>query len=174
MCRKFYTRPWLQIAAIAVLAGWTAVSVAQERRMEPPKDRNIVDVAKHTSDLKTFYRLLNVSGLVETLRGEGPFVVFAPTDEAFNKLGEAKLADLEKPENKAKLEKILKLHVLEGSHDAAALEKMKSVKTLAGEEVAIASKDGVVMVNAAKVVRPNMRASNGMIHQIDTVLMPKD
>jgi uncharacterized surface protein with fasciclin (FAS1) repeats len=175
MCRNFVGRRWLFLTTLVVLAGWTAVSVAQERRPEPPaKEKNVVDVVKHTHNLKTFYRLIESSGLAETLKGQGPYTVFAPTDEAFDKLGKEKLADLEKPENKAKLEKILKYHVLDSSQDAAALEKMKSAKTLAGEEITITLKGEDLMINGAKVIKTNAKASNGLIHEIDTVLMPKD
>jgi len=174
MYRKFVGRHWLQVTAIVALAGWTATSLAQEKKPGPPKGKDIVAVAHATPDLKTFSKLLTTSGLAKTLEGKGPYTVLAPTDEAFDKLGKEKLADLEKPENKAKLEKMLKNHIIEGAHDSAMLEDMKSVKTLAGEELTISAKDDVITIHGAKVTKADMKASNGLIHQIDTVLMPKD
>ncbi|MBN2562632.1 MAG: fasciclin domain-containing protein [Phycisphaerae bacterium] len=163
---------WLPVATIVVLAGWTGLSLAQEPKPAPPKPKDIVDVAKDTSDLKTFCKLLESAGLVDALKGKGPYTVFAPTDEAFKKLGK-ELDDLQKPENKAKLQRILKYHVLDVQKTAADIKTVKSAKTLAGEYVTITVKNNVLMVDAAKVTKADIKSSNGLIHIVDTVLMPK-
>jgi uncharacterized surface protein with fasciclin (FAS1) repeats len=111
--------------------------------------------------------------LVDTLKGKGPFTVFAPTDEAFAKLPAGALDNLLKPENKEKLKAVLLYHVVSGKVPAAKVMKMKSAKTVNGQEVTIMANDGKVMVNDATVVKADVMASNGVIHVIDTVLMPK-
>jgi transforming growth factor-beta-induced protein len=166
-------RRWLPVATIVVLAGWTGLSLAQEKKPEPPKPKDIVDVAKDTSNLKTFCKLLESAGLVDTLKGKGPYTVFAPTDEAFKKLGK-ELDELQKPENKAKLQRILKNHVLEGRKNAADVKAMKSAKSLAGEELKITVKNDVVMIEGAKVTKVDTDASNGLIHVVDAVLVPAE
>ncbi|HUU82799.1 MAG TPA: fasciclin domain-containing protein [Phycisphaerae bacterium] len=165
-------RRWLPVATMVVLAGWTGLGLAQEKKPDLPKPKDVVDVAKDTDDLKTFCKLVESAGLVDTLKGKGPYTVFAPTDEAFKKLGK-ELDDLQKPENKAELQRILKHHVLDGQKTAAVIKTMKAAKTLAGENVRITVKDDVVMVDAAKVTNADTKASNGLIHIVDTVLMPK-
>jgi uncharacterized surface protein with fasciclin (FAS1) repeats len=164
-------RRWLPVATVVALLGWTGLTLAQEKKAEPPKAKDIVDVAKAADNLKTFAKLVETAGLVETLKGKGPFTVFAPTDDAFKKLGK-ELDDLQKPENKAKLVKILKNHVLDGKKTAADFKAMKTAKTQAGEEVAIAVKDNVVTVKDGKVSKADTDASNGVIHVVDAVLMP--
>lgn len=172
MYAKRAARWCFPITTLMVLAGWTGLSLAQEKKPEQPKPKDIVEVAKNTDDLKTFSKLLESAGLVETLKGKGPYTVFAPTDDAFSKLGK-RLEELQKPENKAELQRILKNHVLEGRHAAADIKKMKSAKTLAGERVMITVKDDVVMVDKAKVTKADTEAANGLIHVVDVVLMPE-
>ena len=116
---------------------------------------------------------MKAAGLVETLKGPGPFTVFAPTDEAFAKLPPGTVENLLKPENKAQLQKILKYHVVAGNVTAADAMKLHSAKTVEGQAIAIKTANGVVMVNGAKVVKADIETSNGVIHVIDTVLMPK-
>jgi uncharacterized surface protein with fasciclin (FAS1) repeats len=171
MYAKRAARWWFPITTLMVLVGLTGLSLAQEKKPEQPKPKDIVEVAKNTADLKTLSKLLESAGLVETLKGKGPYTVFAPTDEAFAKLGK-RLEELQKPENKAELQRILKNHVLEGRHAAADIKKMKSAKTLAGEQVMITVKDDVVMVDKAKVTKADTEASNGLIQVVDTVLTP--
>ncbi|MBU0716658.1 MAG: fasciclin domain-containing protein [Planctomycetes bacterium] len=166
-------RRWLPVATVVVLAGWTALSLAQEPKLVPPKPKDIVDVAKNTSDVTTFCKLLESAGMVETLKGKGPYTVFVPTDEAFKKLGK-ELDELQKPENKAKLQRILKNHVLEGKKTAAQLGSAHWALTLADEEIEITIKDKVVMVAKAKVAKADTEAANGLIHTIDTVLQPAE
>ena len=133
---------------------------------------DIVDtaVAAHFNTLAT---ALKAADLVDTLKGPGPFTVFAPTDEAFAKLPDGTLSDLLKPENKAKLVKILKYHVVSGKVSAADVMKLSSTKTVEGQNVTVKSMNGVVMINDAKVTRTDIAATNGVIHVIDTVLIPK-
>jgi uncharacterized surface protein with fasciclin (FAS1) repeats len=115
---------------------------------------------------------LKAAGLVETLQGTGPFTVFAPTDEAFGKLPHGTVEDLLKPENKAKLVAVLTYHVVAGKVMAADVKTMK-VKTVNGQSLDVKVTDGNVTVDNAKVVKTDVAASNGVIHVIDTVVLPK-
>jgi uncharacterized surface protein with fasciclin (FAS1) repeats len=133
---------------------------------------DIVDTAVAAGDFKTLTTALEAAGLVEALKGEGPFTVFAPTDEAFAKLPEGTLEDLLKPENKSTLQGILKYHVVAGKVMAADVVKVDSAKTLQGEELSVQVKDGTVMVDEATVVKTDIECSNGVIHVIDSVLLP--
>ena len=136
--------------------------------------RDIVDTAVAAGTLKTLATALQAAGLVDTLKGKGPFTVFAPTDEAFSKLPAGTVESLLKPENKEKLKAILLYHVVAGGLTAAQVVKHSSVKTLNGQELKLTVNDGTVMVNDAKVVKADILASNGVIHVIDPVLLPKD
>ena len=133
---------------------------------------DIVDTAI-AGHFTTLVAAVKAAGLVDTLKGPGPFTVFAPTDEAFAKLPAGTLESLLKPENKAKLQKILTYHVVAGKVMAADVMKLSSAKTVEGENVAINVKNGGVMVNNAHVTKTDIIASNGVIHVIDTVLLPK-
>jgi len=164
-------RRWLPVATIVVLAAAIGLGWAQEKKPVLPQPKDIVDVAKEIGNLKTFCRLVESAGLVETLKGKGPYTVFAPTDEAFRKLGK-ELDELYKPENKAKLQRILKNHVLEGRMSLAGLETAKTVKSLSGEDLKVTVTDGVVMVGGATVSKADVAASNGLMNVIDTVLVP--
>jgi uncharacterized surface protein with fasciclin (FAS1) repeats len=135
--------------------------------------QDIVDTAMAAGQFNTLAKALQAAGLVDTLKGKGPFTVFAPTDEAFAKLPAGALDNLLKPENKEKLKAVLLYHVVSGKVPAAKVMKMKSAKTVNGQEVTIMANDGKVMVNDATVVKADVMASNGVIHVIDTVLMPK-
>lgn len=159
---------------LAALLGWASVSTAQETR-EPKKTRDVVDTAVASKDHTTLVELIKAAGLVAALKEEGPFTVFAPTNDAFAKLPKETLDSLKKPENKEKLAKILKLHVVSGKVMAQQVLTMndKSVKTLAGEEIKITVKDGKVMVNNSTVTKTDIDCSNGVIHVVDTVLLPK-
>lgn len=134
---------------------------------------DVVDVAVAAGDFKTLAKLLDAAGLVTTLKGEGPYTVFAPTDAAFSKLPAKTLADLQKPESKDELTKILTYHVLSGKTMAADLKGKKlSPATVEGATLAIDATGKSVKVNDAKVVKADVAASNGVIHVIDTVLLP--
>ena len=113
------------------------------------------------------------AGLVDTLKGEGPFTVFAPTNEAFGKLPEGTVESLLKPENKDKLVAILTYHVVAGKVTAADVVKLSEAKTVQGSSAAIKVGDGGVMIDGAKVVKTDIECANGVIHVIDTVIMPK-
>jgi uncharacterized surface protein with fasciclin (FAS1) repeats len=135
----------------------------------------IVEVAAGNKSFTTLVAAVKAAGLVETLSGKGPFTVFAPTDEAFAKLPKGTVEDLLKPENKAKLTAILTYHVVAGKVMAADAIKLdgKMAATVNKQEIAIKVKDGKVMINDATVIIPDVAASNGVIHAIDTVLLPK-
>lgn len=137
-----------------------------------PASDAIPAVADKAGKFKTLLAAVKAAGLAEALSGEGPFTVFAPTDEAFAKIPQATIADLLKPENKEKLAAILKYHVVSGrvySEDAVAA---KSANTLQGAAVAIKATDKGAFVNDAKIIATDVDASNGVIHIIDTVIMP--
>lgn len=155
------------VAAVALVAGSTVAKAQQ------PKD--IVDTAVAAGSFKTLAAALQAAGLIETLKGKGPFTVFAPTDDAFAKLPAGTVADLLKPENKAKLTAILTYHVVPGAVMASTVVTMngKEVKTVNGQMVKIGVNGSVVTVNGAKVTATDIKASNGVIHVIDTVILPK-
>ncbi len=137
-------------------------------------DKDIVDNAVQANNVTTLVAAVQAAGLVETLKGEGPFTVFAPTDEAFKKLPEGTVESLVMPENKEKLTSILTYHVVSGAWKAEDLEEGESmVKTVQGSEIKITKKDGKVWVNNAEVIIPNVISKNGVTHVIDTVLMPQ-
>lgn len=138
-----------------------------------PKAVDIVDTAVAAGSFKTLATALSAAGLVETLKGKGPFTVFAPTDAAFAKLPAGTVENLLKPENKAKLSSILTYHVVAGKVMAANVMKLKSAKTVQGQSITIAVKDGKVTVDGATVTATDIKASNGVIHVIDTVMLPK-
>lgn len=150
---------------LSVLLGASAI---QARAQE----KDIVDTAVAAGSFKTLVAALEAASLTKTLKGKGPFTVFAPTDDAFKKLPPGTLESLLKPENKEKLRAILTYHVLAGTVTAAEVTKLSSAKTLNGQSVAIAVHDGKVMVNNATVVQPDIHATNGVIHVIDAVLLP--
>ncbi|MEZ8878530.1 fasciclin domain-containing protein [Vibrio lentus] len=148
---------------------FTAFAHANHHEMK----KDIVDVAVENGSFTTLVAAVQASGLVDTLKGDGPFTVFAPTDEAFAALPEGTVEMLLKPENKDKLVAILTYHVVPGKIMAAEVMKLSSAETVQGEAVMIAIDDGNVMINTAKVVIPDVKASNGVIHVIDAVLLPK-
>ncbi len=136
--------------------------------------KDIVDTATATENLKTFVNAVKTAGLEDTLKGEGPFTVLAPSDEAFAKLPEGTLDNLLKPENKEKLVAILKHHVISGKSLAADVRKLdgKEVNTVQGNSAKVEVKDDNVTIDGAKVIKTDIEASNGVIHVIDTVIMP--
>ncbi len=134
--------------------------------------KDIVAVASTAGSFNTLVAAVKAAGLVETLQGKGPFTVFAPTDEAFAKLPAGTVESLLKPENKEKLVAILTYHVVPGKVMAADV-KTGAVKTVNGQELAVKAWSGKVSVDNAKVVTADVAASNGVIHVIDTVVLPK-
>ncbi|HZI29306.1 MAG TPA: fasciclin domain-containing protein [Gemmatimonadaceae bacterium] len=155
---------YLSMAAIVVAA---APLSAQESRAT----KDIVETAVAAGSFKTLIAAVEAAGLVETLKGKGPFTVFAPTDEAFAKLPAGTVEALLK--DKAKLAAILTYHVVSGDVRAAQAMKLSSAKTVNGQSLKIVTKNGVVMIDNAKVVKADIAASNGVIHVIDTVVLPK-
>lgn len=135
-------------------------------------EKDIVDTAVAAGQFKTLASALDAAGLVDTLKGEGPFTVFAPTDEAFAKLPAGTLEDLLKPENKDQLVAILTYHVVPGKVEAADVVKLDEAKTVNGKMVDIKVEGDTAMVNNAKVTKADVSASNGVIHIIDTVILP--
>jgi uncharacterized surface protein with fasciclin (FAS1) repeats len=135
-------------------------------------DKDIVDTAVAAGQFNTLATALTAAGLVDTLKGPGPFTVLAPTDAAFAKLPAGTVDSLLKPENKAKLTAILTYHVVPGKVMAADVVKLKEAKTVNGAMVKIKANGSNVMVNDAKVTATDIAASNGVIHVIDTVILP--
>src|SRR5579859_3712235 len=134
--------------------------------------KDIVETAVAAGNFKTLAAALQAAGLVDTLKGAGPFTVFAPTDEAFAKLPAGTVEDLLKPENKQKLISILTYHVVAGDVMANDVVKLSEAKTLNGKEVKIMVEGGKVMVDGANVTKTDIKCSNGVIHVIDSVLLP--
>ena len=154
------------------VSGLAALLVVAALTPARAQGKDIVDTAVAAGSFNTLATALTAAGLVDTLKGKGPFTVFAPTDEAFAKLPAGTVADLLKPENKAKLTAILTYHVVGGKVMAADVAKMSSAKTVQGQNVMVNTMGGVT-INQSKVVKADVEASNGVIHVIDTVLMPK-
>jgi uncharacterized surface protein with fasciclin (FAS1) repeats len=161
---KMMTRMMVAAVAVVMLAANAPVARAQ--------GKDIVDTAVAAGSFKTLAAALQAAGLVDTLKGKGPFTVFAPTDAAFAKLPAGTVEMLLKPENKAKLTAILTYHVVAGDVMAAQVVTLHEAKTVNGEMVKISTMGGGVMVNGSKVTKTDIKASNGVIHVIDTVLLP--
>ena len=155
----------LTLTAILATAGFFGGAHADS------KCNDIVAVASSAGSFNTLVAAVKAAGLVETLRGLGPFTVFAPTDEAFAKLPKGTVEELLKPENKAKLVAILTYHVVARKIMAAEVKTMKA-KTVNGQSLDVKVTDGAVTVDKAKVIKTDVAASNGVIHVIDTVALP--
>ena len=153
-------------------AGVASLLLATAALAAPPA-QDIVDTAVAAGSFKTLVAAVKAAGLVDTLKGAGPFTVFAPTDEAFAKLPPGTVEDLLKPENKSKLVAILTYHVVAGKVMAKEAMKLHEAKTVNGEELMLKTSMGSVTINNAKVVKADIVCSNGVIHVIDTVLLPK-
>ena len=155
-----------------MMVGALALTVGSSAAVVRAQDKDIVDTAVAAGSFKTLAAALKAAGLIDTLKGKGPFTVFAPTDEAFAKLPAGTVENLLKPENKAQLTAILTYHVVPGAVSAAQVTRLKDAKTVNGQTVKIASMGGSVMVDKATVVKTDIKASNGVIHVIDTVMLP--
>ena len=156
-----------KLLCLAVVAAFAAPAFAAE-------DKDIVETAMAAGQFKTLCAAVKAADLVDALKGDGPFTVLAPTDEAFAKLPKGTVETLLKPENKAKLVAILKYHVIPAKAMAADVVKLdgKKVDTLEGDPIMVTVDGDTVMVNKAKVVKTDIVASNGVIHVIDSVLLP--
>lgn len=158
-------------AALALIATASVASaqLANDRTM-PAKD--IVEVAAEAGTFNTLIAAAKAADLVDALKGEGPLTVFAPTDEAFGKLPAGTVETLLKPENKEKLQAVLLYHVVEGKVTSDKVADLTYAKTLQGQKIDISVKMETVYVNDARVVAADVEASNGVIHVIDSVILP--
>lgn len=174
------------VGLATVLVSWSSVAMAGNKcsgsgsthatsvtykKAAPQAD--IVDTAVKAGSFKTLAAALTAADLIEVLKSDGPFTVFAPTDEAFAKLPEGTVESLLLPENKEKLVAVLTYHVVPGKVKAADVVKLKSAETVQGQSVKIDAKDGV-KINQANVVKADIECSNGVIHVIDAVLLPQE
>jgi uncharacterized surface protein with fasciclin (FAS1) repeats len=163
MNRRFALRSLVAAAALGVIAACAPM----------PKDPDIVDIAASNDDFSTLVAAVTAAGLVDTLKGDGPFTVFAPTNAAFAALPAGTVENLLKPENKDQLIKVLTYHVVPGAVTSDQLAgKRLDVATVQGQTVHIDGRNGV-KVNKSRVTTADITASNGVIHVIDKVLLPK-
>ena len=164
----------ISIALLAIVAASLTLPVEAGSNVSasaaPTASIDVVDTAIAAGSFKTLVKAIQAAGLVDTLKGDGPFTVFAPTDEAFAKLPAGTLDALLK--DKAKLQAVLTYHVVSGRVMAADVTKLKSAKTVQGQSLAIDTSKGV-KVGTATVVKTDIAASNGVIHVIDSVLIPR-
>ena len=161
----------LKALAIGTLTAVVLTSAASTTTVNA-QTKDIVETAVAAGSFKTLAKALQAADLVTTLKGAGPFTVFAPTDEAFAKLPAGTLENLLKPENKAKLRRILTYHVVSGTVMAGDVVKVQSANAVSGDTVKIGAQNGGVTVNQANVVKTDITASNGVIHVIDAVMLP--
>ena len=193
MSKRFALLSAVAFSALAITASVVAPAPAEEKKMMKSElsgektvmvggaamfpSKNIIQNAVNSKDHTTLVAAVKAAGLVETLEGKGPFTVFAPTNAAFGKLPAGTVDTLVKPENKATLTKILTYHVVPGKLEASSLTNGKKLKTVEGEELTVKLADGKVWIVDAKggssaVTIANVNQSNGVIHVVDTVLMP--
>lgn len=158
----------VKLAIAAIAAAGISLASAHARAA----DKDIVDTALANGQFKTLAAALGGAGLVPTLKGPGPFTVFAPTDAAFAKLPAGTVENLLKPENKAQLVAILTYHVVPGAIKASDVVKLKEAKTVNGKMVNVKVNGANVMINSANVTAVDVMASNGVIHVVDTVILP--
>jgi len=161
-----------KVIALALTAATLGLIPAHAANCNHAPKADIVDTAVAAGSFKTLVAAVQAAGLVDALKGDGPLTVFAPTDEAFAALPAGTVEELLKPENKEKLVAVLTYHVVAGKVTAADVVKLESAKTLQGQEVKIAVVDGKVTINNATVVTADIMTSNGVIHVIDTVILP--
>ena len=159
--------------AFATVAAVVLTVAASGTTAVRAETRDVVDTAIAAGSFKTLAKALDAAGLVTTLKGVGPFTVFAPTDEAFAKLPDGTLETLLKPENKEKLRRILTYHVVAGKVMASDVVKLQSARAVSGDTITVKVEDGVVHVENATVTSADVLASNGVIHVIDSVILPK-
>ncbi|HVO15310.1 MAG TPA: fasciclin domain-containing protein [Alphaproteobacteria bacterium] len=160
-----------RISKLAVAAA-AAIGLALGSASAQAGGKDIVDTAVSTGTFKTLATALGAAGLIDTLKGQGPFTVFAPTDAAFAKLPAGTVESLLKPENKGQLVAILTYHVVPGAVMASDVVKLKEVKTVNGAMLTVKTSGNAVMVNDATVTATDIKATNGVIHVVDTVILP--
>lgn len=171
-CRPHRTHKAVAYAPSVYVAQSAAIHQVAPSVVAVAAPADIVDTAV-AAKFNTLVAAVKAAGLVETLKGKGPFTVFAPTDEAFAKLPKETLESLLKPENKDKLAAILTYHVVAGKVMATDVVKLKEAKTVNGQSVTIEVVDGAVKIDGAKVTKTDIACANGVIHIIDTVILPK-
>jgi uncharacterized surface protein with fasciclin (FAS1) repeats len=155
---------------MGALAGNTGYSKDKSKAMGT---KDIVDTAISAGSFNTLVQAVQAADLVDTLKSDGPFTVFAPTDEAFGKLPEGTIENLLKPENKSKLQEILTYHVVPGKVTSADAAMLSSAKTVNGKSFQISESGNGLMIDGAKVIKADVEASNGIIHVIDQVILPQ-
>ena len=160
------------LAPVAMMLGIALSTAAVAGGGMKEQSADIVDIAVGAGQFNTLAAALDAAGLVDTLKSDGPFTVFAPTDAAFAKLPEGTVESLLLPENKDKLIAILTYHVVPGNVMASDVVNLNAATTVNGGDVAIEVVDGNVMVDNATVVKTDIKASNGVIHVIDSVILP--
>jgi uncharacterized surface protein with fasciclin (FAS1) repeats len=161
----------MAFAAAALIA---MAPIANQTNDTDHNHHNIVEVASDTDNLSTLVAAVQAAGLVETLSGEGPFTVFAPTNAAFEALPEGTVESLLQPENRDQLVKILTYHVVAGEVMSTDLSDGMMAETVEGSQITISINDGGVSINDANVVAADVEASNGVVHVIDSVIMPPE
>lgn len=170
---RIFTRAaqWATTALVVLGFTFSVTAIAGDHGMKQTKS-DIVGTAVAAGDFKTLAAALEAADLISTLQGEGPFTVFAPTDEAFSKLPEGTVENLLKPENREQLISILTYHVVPGKVMASDVVTLSEATTVNGSNISIAVQDGNVRINEATVVAADVDATNGVIHVIDSVILP--
>jgi uncharacterized surface protein with fasciclin (FAS1) repeats len=167
---KVAATQWIGVGVVGLAMAGAVQAGSHDQAHDQP---DIVDTAVAAGQFETLVAAVEAAGLVDTLKGEGPFTVFAPTDEAFAALPEGTLDELLMPENQETLQAILTYHVVPGKVMAEDAMGLESAETVQGQEITITTLDGSVMINEATVIQADIEASNGVIHVIDAVLLPE-
>jgi uncharacterized surface protein with fasciclin (FAS1) repeats len=171
----------MALAAVAALAIFVsacgddddeATATTEQRESSQPAEQDVVVLAQGERSLSTLVEAVTAAELVDTLKGEGPYTVFAPNNEAFAAVGKEQLGELLQPENRDQLSSILTYHVVPGEVTADRLEDGQKLETVEGESLTVSITGGTVRIDDATVVRPDVDASNGVVHVIDGVLTP--
>jgi uncharacterized surface protein with fasciclin (FAS1) repeats len=160
------------MVALTIIA--SAPLAAQHHAASRPQGQSIPEVARNAGLFSTLLAAVETAGLSETLLGRGPFTVFAPTDDAFSRLPHGTVESLLRPENRDRLRTILTYHVVAGRVSAAEARRLNSAETVSGQDIAIESRNGALRINDATVRIADIPASNGVVHVIDRVLLPRD
>ena len=161
------------LVGFALAAAPAAAQYSKKGTNGDAKPKDIVHIAATAGSFETLVAAVKAAGLAETLSGDGPFTVFAPTDEAFAKLPAGTVESLLKPENREKLQAILTYHVVPGRLMASDVVQREAAKTVQGSEVRFSVKDGTAMIDGARILKTDISASNGVIHVIDSVILPE-
>ena len=167
-----FKRPMIVAALLIGLGTFSMAASGRAGSYEMSKP-DIVDTAVEAGSFNTLVAAIKAAGLVDTLKGEGPYTVFAPTDEAFAKLPAGTLENLLEPKNRATLQGILTYHVVAGNVTAKDVVQLTSAKTVNGKSLRIRVENGSVMVDNARVIKTDIETSNGVIHIIDAVMLPE-